>query len=55
MKRLIRDLLDMRQIEAGGFSVDPHPEDVVRLVEDAIEPMHVLAEEKSIRLETRID
>ena len=55
MKRLIRDLLDLRQIEGGGFSIDPHPEDVVSLVEDAIEPMHVLAEEKSVRLETRID
>jgi PAS domain S-box-containing protein len=55
MKRLIGDLLDLRQIEAGRFSIDPHPEDVVRLVEDAVEPMHVLAAEKSVRLETRVD
>jgi signal transduction histidine kinase len=55
MKRLIRDLLDLGQIEAGRFAIDPHPEDVVRLVEDAIEPMHGLAEEKRIRLEARVE
>jgi PAS domain S-box-containing protein len=55
MKRLIRDLLDMGLIDAGRFSIDPHPEDVSRLVEEAVEPMQVLAEEKAVRLETRVD
>jgi hypothetical protein len=54
MRRLIRDLLDVQEIELGRFSIDPRPEDVVPLVEEAIEPMQALADEKSIRLESRL-
>jgi PAS domain S-box-containing protein len=54
-KRLIQDMLDVQRIEGGYFSVDPRPESVIPLVEEAIEPMHALAAEKSIRLETRLD
>jgi PAS domain S-box-containing protein len=55
MKRLIQDLLDLQRIEQGRFSIEPRPEDVVPLVEEAVEPMRALAEERSIALETRLD
>jgi PAS domain S-box-containing protein len=55
MKRLIQDLLDLQRIEQGEFSIEARPEEVAPLVEEAIEPMHALADEKSIRLEARLD
>jgi PAS domain S-box-containing protein len=55
MSRLIRDLLDVQQIEQGRFRIDTRPEPVVPLVREAIEPLQVLADEKSVRLEMRLD
>jgi PAS domain S-box-containing protein len=55
MKRLIRDLIDVQHIERGRFSIDPRPEGVIPLVEEALAPMQALAEEKSVHLETRLD
>ncbi len=55
MKRLIQDLLDLQRIERGQFSIEARPEEVAPLVESALEPMHAVADEKAIRLETRLD
>jgi PAS domain S-box-containing protein len=55
MGRLIRDLLDVQQIEESGFSIEPRLEPVVPLVEDAIAPLRALADEKSVRLDARLD
>ena len=55
MGRLIRDLLDVQQIEQGRFRIDPRPEPVIPLVHEAIEPLQALAAEKSVRLEVRLD
>jgi len=55
MSRLIRDLLDIQQIEMGRFSIDPQPQRVIPLVNEAIEPLRAVADEKSVRLETRLD
>jgi PAS domain S-box-containing protein len=55
VKRLIQDLVDLQRIEQGQFSIETRPEEVAPLVEEAIEPMHALAEQKSVRLEARLD
>jgi PAS domain S-box-containing protein len=55
MNRLIRDLLDLQQIERGQFRIDPRPEPVTPLVHEAVEPMRALADEKSVGLEIRLD
>lgn len=55
MRRLIGDLLDVQQMELGQFSIDPRPEEVPSLVEEAIEPLQALAGEKYVRLEARLD
>jgi PAS domain S-box-containing protein len=55
MRRLIGDLLDVQRMELGQFSIDPRPEEVPPLVEEAIEPMQALAGEKYVSLEARFD
>jgi signal transduction histidine kinase len=55
MRRLIRDLLDVQQMELGQFSIDPRPVEVPSLVEEAIEPLQALAGEKSVNLEAHVD
>jgi PAS domain S-box-containing protein len=54
MNRLIRDLLDLRQIEEGRFRIDPRPEPVIALVHDALEPLRVLADQRSVYLDMRL-
>ena len=55
MGRLIRDLLDVQQIEQGRFRTDPRPDPVIPLVQEAIEPLQALADQKSVRLDLRLD
>lgn len=55
MNRMIRDLLDVSRIEAGGLSVDARPIPVSRLVDDAEEMARPLAREASLRLETKVE
>jgi PAS domain S-box-containing protein len=50
MNRLIRDLLDLQQIEEGRFLIDARPEPVVPLVHEAIEPLRALADQRSVGL-----
>ena len=55
MKRLIGDLLDLQEIEQGRFEVILQEVDVASLVDEAVEPMRALAQEKSIRMDARLD
>jgi PAS domain S-box-containing protein len=54
MSRLIGDLLDLQQIEQGTFRIDPQPEAMASLVQDALEPMQALAFEKGVELEVKL-
>jgi signal transduction histidine kinase len=50
MDRLIRDLLDLSRMDAGRFRVDPRPEHLDGIVEEAIEGLAPLALEKEVAL-----
>jgi two-component system, chemotaxis family, sensor kinase Cph1 len=54
MNRLISDLLDLSEIEAGGFAIRASRCDVTELVQDVIALLAPVAEERGIALE-RID
>jgi two-component system, sensor histidine kinase and response regulator len=54
MDRLIMDLLDVSRMEAGGFSVDPHPENLASIVAEARELFVAMAEAKRIELATEL-
>jgi PAS domain S-box-containing protein len=51
MKRLIEDLLDLAQLEAGRFPVSPQADDIVGTLRAAVDLFSPLADEKSITLE----
>ena len=50
MERMIRDLLDVSNIEAGVLSIERHPEDVAPIVERAVQMFVAPAAERSIAL-----
>jgi signal transduction histidine kinase len=50
MDRLIRELLDLSRMDAGRFQVDPRPERLEEVVEEALMVLAPLAAEKEIRL-----
>jgi signal transduction histidine kinase len=50
MDRLIRELLDVSRMDAGRFRVEPRPERLDDVVEDALIVLAPLAAEKEIRL-----
>jgi PAS domain S-box-containing protein len=52
---LIQDLLDATKMEAGRFTVEQRPEDVARLVDEAVELHRPLAEARSLRLELQVE
>jgi len=54
MSRLIRDLLDVARIEAGGLSVDPEPTAVEGLVREAVEIARPRARDQEIAVEARV-
>ncbi len=54
-KRLVRDLLDYAQIEAGILAVDPVPCDTAALLREARDFRRPLADQRSIRLEIQLD
>ncbi|HEX2197191.1 MAG TPA: HAMP domain-containing sensor histidine kinase [Burkholderiales bacterium] len=51
MKRLVDDLLDAARIEAGRFSLDPSRQDVLPILEDAVESARLAAEARRVSLE----
>ena len=51
MARLISDLLDLAQIQAGGLSVQPASEEVDTLVRESVEMLQPLATQKSLKLD----
>lgn len=53
--RMIRDLLDVSRIEAGLLAIDPAPEPVAPLLEEALEGHRHLAGERGIELRCRVD
>ncbi len=48
--RLIQDLLDVTQLEAGHLSVEPHPFDLTTLLREVCETFQPLTHEKAIQL-----
>ena len=55
MDRLIRDLLDVARIEAGGLSVEPRPVPVAAVVEEARSLAEPVAVEKGLSLRLRVE
>jgi signal transduction histidine kinase len=55
MERLIRDLLEVRRIEAGRLKLVRRPESVVALVEEAGRSLRSVAEEQGVRIECDVD
>lgn len=54
MNRLIGDLLDVASIEAGRLSVEPRPEDAIRLVRETVEAFQPAASAKGLSLESDV-
>ncbi|MCP3168691.1 sensor histidine kinase [Myxococcus qinghaiensis] len=54
MNRLIGDLLDVASIEAGKLTVEPRPEDAIRLVRETVEAFQPSASAKGISLESAV-
>jgi PAS domain S-box-containing protein len=54
MKRLISDLLDAKRIESGGLTVDPRPEEVATVINDAVEMLRPLASSSSLQLDAAV-
>ncbi|MFY2564102.1 ATP-binding protein [Corallococcus terminator] len=54
MNRLIGDLLDVASIEAGKLTVDPRPEDAIRLVRETVEAFQPSASAKGISLDSEV-
>ena len=54
MNRLLGDLLDVASIEAGRLTVEPRPEDAIRLVRDTVEAFQPTASAKGISLDTAV-
>ncbi|NLG63838.1 MAG: hybrid sensor histidine kinase/response regulator [Candidatus Cloacimonetes bacterium] len=55
MNRLIQDLLDASRMEAGHFSVEPHPVTVRSLIDDAHEMLAPIADADGISLTEQVD
>ncbi|HEX8823449.1 MAG TPA: PAS domain S-box protein [Archangium sp.] len=52
---LIQDLMDATKMEAGRFTVVQHPEEAVRLMDEAVELHRPLAEARSLQLERQVE
>jgi signal transduction histidine kinase len=51
MSRLIHDLLDVKRIEQGRLAVDPRPQVIGAIVQDAVDMLRQLAEAQGLSLE----
>ncbi|HEX6370537.1 MAG TPA: ATP-binding protein [Longimicrobium sp.] len=54
MSRLVQDLLDVTQIEAGHFSVRPGREPLAGVVDEALEVLRPIADQERVRLDVRL-
>lgn len=54
MNRLIGDLLDVASIEAGKLTVEPRPEDAIRLVRETVEAFQPAASAKGLSLDSDV-
>jgi signal transduction histidine kinase len=54
LTRLVSDLLDMSQIQAGAFSLDPQPLELMTLVAEVLEGIAPLATSKRLALHTAL-
>jgi two-component system cell cycle sensor histidine kinase PleC len=52
---VINDILDMSKIEAGQFSIDREKIDVGPLIHETVRVVALQAEDKAIKLETKVD
>jgi len=55
MERLIRDLLEVRRIEAGRLKLVRRPESVASLVQEAARSLRAVAEDQGVRIECEVD
>ncbi|TVR56570.1 MAG: PAS domain S-box protein [Gemmatimonadales bacterium] len=55
MERLIRDLVEIRRMEAGHLSLDPVRQALLPLVEEALEVMDPLARVKGVEIQNHLD
>ena len=55
MDQLIHDLLDAAAIEAGHFSLEREPQEIRSLVDEVVQMMQPLAQERSLRLEASLE
>src|SRR5690606_12241910 len=55
MNRLIQDLLDASRMEAGHFSVEPHPITIRSIMDDAHEMLAPIADADGITLAEEVD
>jgi PAS domain S-box-containing protein len=54
MNRLIQDLLDVSNVEAGRFAIERRPQPVTSLVNEALESVQARAAAKGLRIEARL-
>ena len=52
---ILNSLLDLSKIEAGQVELDNHDFDLAAMIATACDPLRVLAEEKGLRFEVRVD
>ena len=50
---LVNDLLDMSKAQAGAITIDPRPACLGELIESAVSPLRMRAQEKGIELQVR--
>lgn len=55
LKRLVSDLFELSKLESGQIKADREPFFVSELLQDASQKFKILAEQKSIELQTQID
>jgi len=54
MRLLLGDLVDLARLDSGGLSVETAPHEVAKLVEDAVELQQPLAEQRGLKMTSRV-
>jgi PAS domain S-box-containing protein len=54
MSRLIQDLLDIKRIEQGRLAVDPRPQPIGTIVQDAMDMLRPLADAQGLALDAEV-